>query len=337
MVASLSVLYLLFAAVCVISASPILVYKCATLDSPLATYQLARDVVMNNSVSAGAVCFDIVSNGITLDGNGFKISATSNTPLDAIAVQYSGLNATVKNLQIINIKTGIDAKGKFGKIEHNTIMQVSNGIDVSATHNEISDNVIRGLHTSDTSSGIYVYFPSTAPTDAFIRITNNVISEIQGDDFAIGISVYYANSVFLERNRIFNLRGANIKEISVIGGDVELKGNVFGAHPAEESFPITSAILLSLAAVMASATWFFSAPAPTTPFLQGKYAEKEEARAKAQGEKKDRRALSFSVGSSPCFPSPLLASPLPLRSAQNEEAREKAQNERHALSFSVGS
>jgi len=269
---------LLIATACATPQAPILVSECATLSVPFATYKLANNVVVNNSVDK-FVCFDITSNGITLDGNGYGISTLSQTYTDAIGVQYEGANVTVTNLQISYLKTGILAKGKYGTVTRNIITETVNGIDVSATHNDVSYNTIRGSSAAGLSSGIYVYFPSVSPTAAHVTITNNVISDIQAEDFALGISVYYATAVNIAYNRIFNLRGEFSKEISIIGGEAEIKGNVFGAVPIEAP-SFSSAILLSCAAVLVSALWFVA---------MQKEKEKVKERVKEENEKAEKK------------------------------------------------
>lgn len=78
------------------------------------------------------------------------------------------MNATVQNLQISNIRTGIRAKGEHGKVQRNTISGAVSGIDVSAAHNDISYNTISGSNIGETSSGIYVFFPSVVPAPAYV-------------------------------------------------------------------------------------------------------------------------------------------------------------------------
>jgi len=255
----------------------------------------------------GSACFDIVEDGITLDGNGFKISA--NEPVDATAVKSSGLYANIRNLNINNFKIGIHSSGQYSKIQHNTITQTSDGINVSATHTEVSYNAIKGIATTGTSAAIYVYFPSTTPVDAFMSITNNVISNIQGTDFALGIAVYYAKAVFVAHNTISDLKGALAQEISVIGGEADIKDNVFTASVEEiaSTFPVIGAVLLSCALVLASATWFFtpstkSAAHNVVPFPEEKEESEEKRKEREQAEangEQPKRPLSFAVGSSP--------------------------------------
>jgi len=272
-------LYMLFVGAS--ATAPILVSECSTLNVPFATYRLANNIEVNNSANDGFVCFDITSNGITLDGNGFEISPASHKHINAIGVQFSGKNVIVTNLQIANLRTGIHAKGTYGQVTRNIITGTVNGIDVSAPHNEISHNTIKGAGSADVSSGIYVYFPSMVPTAAHVSITNNVISNIQGEDFAIGISVYYATAVNIAYNRIFNLQGGFAKEISVIGGEAEVKGNVFRAATEEgTSFPLLTTILLSCAAILVSALWFFA--------LAGEKEKEKERRMEMQKAKEKR-------------------------------------------------
>jgi len=273
----------------VYAASPILVSECGTLNISRSTYRLAQDIVVRNT-SYGYVCFDITGDEITLDGNGFELSSAYNRMLHATGVQYSGKGIVVANLRVANMRTGIYAKGKFGEVSNNTITRAVNGIDVSATNNKIQNNIVGQFHAHESTAGIYVFFPAIAPVDSFINITNNVISDIYGDSFALGISVYYATSVFIANNFVFNLRGGvSSEEISVIHGKIESVGNSFNPPPAPEgSYTQAMTALGSLFALVASFIYSRSSSPSLPPLSESsKETEKDENAGEKEKEKEE--------------------------------------------------
>lgn len=326
-------LFVFFVLLSVAFATSLPVYECGTLRSSFTTYRLARNIAVEN-VSYGYVCFDIIGAGITLDGNGYELTSASNKLLYATGVQYSAENVVVKNMQISNMRTGILAKGKHGEVSNNTIRRGVNGIDVSATNNKITNNVIGEFEADESTSGVYVYFPAIKQVESFIDITNNVISDISGDTFALGISVYYATSVSVANNFIYNIKGGlSGKEISVMSGKIEAHDNSFNPPPSEGGYTQLITIFASAFTLLASVVFYYaSAPrtSPTVTFLPPKPAEftfsaesddesededeekSEEEREKAQEEKKRQdkeeyekekpqspKTMSFHLGSSP--------------------------------------
>eukprot|EP00026_Physarum_polycephalum_P009783 Phypoly_transcript_09919.p1 GENE.Phypoly_transcript_09919~~Phypoly_transcript_09919.p1 ORF type:complete len:325 (+),score=75.94 Phypoly_transcript_09919:162-1136(+) len=274
----------------VIATSPILVAECGTLNIPHSTYKLAHDIIVRNT-TYGFVCFDITGDEIMLDGNGFELSSASNKMLHATGVRYSGRGTVVANLRVANMRTGIHAKGKFGEVFNNTITRAINGIDVSAANNRIQNNIVGQFEAYEATAGIYVYFPAIAPVDSFINITNNVISDIQGDSFALGISVYYATSVFIANNFIFNLRGGiSSEEISVIHGKIDSVDNSF-SPPLTPEGSYTQAIttLASLFALVASFVYYrSSSPSLPPPSERSKEIQKEEKEDEKEKEEKEK-------------------------------------------------
>jgi hypothetical protein len=233
---------------------PILLHECGTLNISFATYKLAQDISVQNS-NFGYACFDITGPFVTLDGNGFKLSSPELLP--GTGVHYTVEGVKIKNMHITNMRTGIRASGKFGEVYDNTITNGVNGIDVCATHTIVSGNIIGNFDANEESTaGIYVYFPALEPIDSSINITNNVISNIRGDSFVTGISVYYATSVHISYNQIFNLWGGILREeISVMHGNAHVSDNSF-TEPSVESTLSTSELLLSILAL--AATFFIS-------------------------------------------------------------------------------
>lgn len=300
-------LFVLYAIIAVAASTHITINDCGVLDQPFATYKLANDIASSN-LSYGFVCLNIRGNGIVLDGNGFQLSSASGEMLPAVGVQYSGTGNTVTNLRVTNFRTGIHANGKHGKVHRNTITKAINGIDVTASHNDISHNIIRDFNsTSEATSGIYVYFPAIVPVASSINITDNVISNIQGDSFVLGVSVYYATSVYIANNQIFNLHGGiSNEEISIINGDAKLVDNVF---TSEGYAPIVTTALLSALALVASLIYFRSssssslpAPIPFEKESEMKKAEEKELYEKDGADTvrlRRQKTLSFSAGSSP--------------------------------------
>lgn len=310
-------LFVTFVLLVVNANSQILISECGILDTPFATYKLANDIVVRNK-NYGYACLDITADGIALDGNGFELSSAS-TMLHAVGVQYSGVGTVVANMRISNIRTGIHAKGEYGEVFNNTITRAINGIDVSATHNIIQRNVIGQFEAYESTAGIYVYFPAIVPIDSYINITNNVISDIQGDTWALGISVYYATSVFIAQNTIFNLRGGiSSQEIAVIHGKVDATDNSFSS-PAGGSYTQAVTVLASLFTVILSFVFYRSSSlsvSPTTPkdlSLPEKEVDESEKETEEELEKERQREeyemdgadvvvkpkMSISLGSSP--------------------------------------
>jgi hypothetical protein len=237
---------------------PIYVSECGILTTPRSTYTFAHDIVVQNT-SYGYVCFDITGDEITLDGNGFELLSASNELTHTTGVQFSGGNVVITNIRIKNMRTGIRANGKFGDIYNNTITQAINGIDVSAMHNNVQNNIIRKFEAYESTAGIYVYFPAIVPVDSYINITNNVISDIQADSFALGISVYYATSVFISHNFIFDLRGGISSEaISVIHGEIDAVNNSFNPPTTKDLYSYVITVSASLFALLATFVFFQS-------------------------------------------------------------------------------
>jgi len=250
-----SALFVIYAIIAAVTATPIDVQECGVLDSPLATYRLVNDIMISN-LSYGYVCLNIKGNGITLDGNGFQLSSVSGSLLPGTGVQFSGPGTTVTNLRVSNLRTAIHANAKFGKVHRNTITRAVNGIDVTATHNDISNNIIKEFVAEEATSGIYVYFPAIVPIDSSISITNNIISDIQGDTFALGISVYYAKKVNIANNQIFNLRGLVSDEISIINGDAQLVDNILSPPTPKVVEYSTTTMVVSGLALLASVLYY---------------------------------------------------------------------------------
>lgn len=259
-------LFVIYTIIAAVAATPIEVKECGVLDSPLATYKLANDILISN-LSYGFVCLNIRGNGITLDGNGFLLSSEDGSLLSGTGVQYSGTGATVTNLRVSNLRTGIHANAKFGKVHRNTITRAVNGIDITATHNDIYNNIIKEFISDEATSGIYVYFPAIAPIDSSISITNNIISDIQGDTFALGISVYYATSVLIARNEISNIKALLGDDISIINGDATLVDNILSAPSSNVVEYSTATMVVSGLALLASVLYYHlsytSSPTPT--------------------------------------------------------------------------
>jgi len=292
-------LFVIFVLLSVANSTPILVSECGKLNNSFTTYHFAHDIVVSDT-SYGFVCLDITGEGITLDGRGFELAPASKKMLHATGVQSSGESAIVTNIHITNMRTGILAKGKYGEIFNNTITHAINGIDVSATHNRIQNNIIGQFEAYESTAGIYVYFPAIAPVDSFINITNNVISDIKGDSFALGISVYYATSVFIAHNFIFNLQGGiSSQEISVINGLVDSVGNSFNPPTSDGTYTQLITVLASLFALLASLVYYQSSslslsPTPVslpqpTPVCESEKEREEKKKEKEKDEKEKEK------------------------------------------------
>eukprot|EP01111_Echinosteliopsis_oligospora_P001195 TRINITY_DN1169_c0_g1_i1.p1 TRINITY_DN1169_c0_g1~~TRINITY_DN1169_c0_g1_i1.p1 ORF type:complete len:262 (-),score=46.13 TRINITY_DN1169_c0_g1_i1:289-1074(-) len=202
-------------------AEEILVNSCRVLDKSGVTYKLSGDIEV--SATPGFTCLDIIGHNIILDGNGHEISSSTLRPSSSFGIRFSGSHVTVKNMRVKNFYTGLLANGKHGKVHNNLITKASTGIDVTATHNDISFNVIRDFVDVESPAGIYVYFPSITPVASDITISHNVISDISGETFVLGISLYYAKDVYIAQNSISNISGGFFNEAISINSDSEAK------------------------------------------------------------------------------------------------------------------
>jgi len=116
--------------------------RCDTLDIPGTTYVLSQDL------TSSEVCFRIVADGITLDGNGHTITSLITTEqFQNIGVDVSGITGvTVKNLNILDFKTGIAVSASDTSLINNSITNAYTGI-------KIENSCVANLKYNTANSG----------------------------------------------------------------------------------------------------------------------------------------------------------------------------------------
>ncbi len=184
--------------------------RCDTLDIPGETY------VLDHDLTSSEVCFRIVADGITLDGNGHTITSLITTEqFQNIGVDVSGTTGvTVKNLKISDFRTGIAVTASDTSLINNFVTNADTGIRVSnscvvtltgntansgtdgiviayssgvtLTRNTANDNLDDGINSSNSHGTV---------------LTRNTagISEGQSNH---GISINSSNDNFLIKNTV---------------------------------------------------------------------------------------------------------------------------------------
>ncbi|MFB5611508.1 MAG: NosD domain-containing protein, partial [Nitrosopumilaceae archaeon] len=182
--------------------------QCRTLDIPGTTYVLSQDLTTTE------VCFRIVADGITLDGNGHTItSLITPDQFQNIGVDVSGTSGvTVKNLNIIDFRNGISVSSSDTSLIDNTITNSETGIRVSnsCVADLTGNTVTGGTHgiVVAYSSGVTLSWNTTNEnsqngidvTGSHGTVLTGNTAGISDNTVARGIAIKSSNDNFLIEN-----------------------------------------------------------------------------------------------------------------------------------------
>jgi len=184
--------------------------QCGTLDFPDRTYILSQDLI------SSAVCFKIVADGITLDGNGHTItSLTTLSQVENIGVDVSGTTGvTVKNMKILDFRTGIAVTASDTSLLGNSItnaetgIRISNSCVVTLTGNTVNSGT-DGIVITSSSGVTLTGNTANDNSDDGINISNSHGTVLTGNTAGIsegqsnrGISISGSNDNFLIENTV---------------------------------------------------------------------------------------------------------------------------------------
>ncbi len=175
--------------------------QCGTLDFPDRTYILSQDLI------SSAVCFKIVADGITLDGDGHTITSLI-TPghIQNIGVDVSGTTGvTVKNLKISDFRTGIAVTASDTSLINNSITNAETGI-------RISNSCVVTLTDNTANSG----------TDGIVIISSTGVTltgNTANDNLDDGINISNSHGTVLTENTAGISEGQSNRGISIVGSN----------------------------------------------------------------------------------------------------------------------
>ena len=184
--------------------------RCTTLDIPGETYVLNYDLISSE------ICFRIIADGITLNGNGHTItSLLSLQQFQNIGVDVHGTTGvTVKNLKISDFRTGIAVTASDTSLINNFVTNADTGIHVS---NSCVVTLTRNTANSGTDGIVIAYSSGVTLTgntandnsDDGINISNSHGTILTGNTAGIsegqsnrGISISSSNDNFLIENTV---------------------------------------------------------------------------------------------------------------------------------------
>ncbi|NYZ78101.1 right-handed parallel beta-helix repeat-containing protein, partial [Candidatus Micrarchaeota archaeon] len=162
---------------------------CGYLDVPNTNYALAQNIT-----SAGASCFSIVADNITLDCARYSITGDLTPNTYGVLINVSN-NSIIKNCVIKKFALGINVTSSFNTtVSYNNVSYNTKGIRVVQSYNgTISDNVkIHGM----TNRGLELF----DNTDYFTVRNNSVESWTSEGIFVGGTTAPY----YSEYNTIYN-------------------------------------------------------------------------------------------------------------------------------------
>ncbi len=175
--------------------------RCDTLDIPGTTY------VLNYDLTSSEVCFKIIADGITLDGNGHTItSLLSLQQFQNIGVDVSGTTGvTIKNLKISDFRTGIAVTASDTSLINNFVTNADTGI-------RISNSCVVTLTDNTANSGTdgIVITSSTGVT-----LTGNTANDNLND----GINISNSHGTVLTGNTAGISEGQSNHGISTVGSN----------------------------------------------------------------------------------------------------------------------
>jgi parallel beta-helix repeat protein len=171
--------------------------RCNTLDIPGETY------VLDHDLTSSEVCFRIIADGITLDGNGHTItSLITSEQFENIGVDVSGTTGvTVKNLKISDFRTGITVTASDTSLINNFITNADTGIYIS---NSCVVTLTRNTANSGTD-GIVITYSSG------VTLTRNTANDNSDD----GINISNSHGTVLTRNTAGISEGQSNHGISI--------------------------------------------------------------------------------------------------------------------------
>jgi len=171
--------------------------RCDTLDIPGETYVLNYDLISSE------VCFRIVADGITLDGNGHTITSLITTKqFENIGVDVTGTTGvTVKNLKISDFRIGITVTASDTSLINNFITNAETGIYIS---NSCVATLTRNTANSGTD-GIVIAYSSG------VTLTRNTANDNSDD----GINISNSHGTVLTRNTAGISEGLSNRGINI--------------------------------------------------------------------------------------------------------------------------
>jgi len=171
--------------------------RCDTLDIPGETY------VLDHDLTSSEVCFRIIADGITLDGNGHTITSLITTEqFENIGVDVTGTTGvTVKNLKISDFRTGITVTASDTSLINNFITNADTGIYIS---NSCVVTLTRNTANSGTD-GIVITYSSG------VTLTRNTANDNSDD----GINISNSHGTVLTRNTAGFSEGLSNRGINI--------------------------------------------------------------------------------------------------------------------------
>ncbi|KKM91093.1 hypothetical protein LCGC14_1232050 [marine sediment metagenome] len=213
--------------------------QCGTLAIPGETYVLNYDLISSQ------VCFKIVADGITLDGNGHTItSLTTLGQVENIGVDVSGTTGvTVKNMKILDFRTGIAVTASDTSLINNFITNAETGIHISnscvatLTSNTVNSGTDGIVITS--SSGVTINWNTANDnSDDGINISNSHGTVLTGNTAGIsegqsnrGISINSSNDNFLiDSTHLWGIKLLNSNDNSITGNEISNHKNEIASN-----------------------------------------------------------------------------------------------------------
>jgi len=175
--------------------------RCDTLDIPGETYVLNYDLISSE------ICFRIIADGITLNGNGHTItSLLSLQQFENIGVDVRGTTGvTVKNLKISDFRTGIAVTASDTSLINNFVTNADTGIRVS---NSCVVTLTGNIANSGTD-GIVIAYSSG------VTLTGNTANDNLDD----GINISNSHGTVLTGNTAGISEGQSNRGISIVGSN----------------------------------------------------------------------------------------------------------------------
>jgi len=175
--------------------------RCDTLDIPGETYVLNYDLISSE------ICFKIIADGITLDGNGHTItSLLSLQQFQNIGVDVHGTTkVTVKNLKISDFRTGIAVSASDTSLINNFVTNADTGIHVSNS----CVITLTGNTANSGTDGIVIAYSSG------VTLTGNTANDNSDD----GINISNSHGTILTGNTAGISEGQSNRGISISGSN----------------------------------------------------------------------------------------------------------------------